>query len=177
MSFGREDCELSFFHVCQEIAPLKDDGLHWSGMSQMLLLWKDQCSTEVYSWRPVQALLKIKKKLSLATKTSEWSTPKLLGAYLHSGFPDCFLVKVRFANVSLLIIVSVTQLSYQGSPFSHTGTSSFHLQLLILYIISMEKCVILNLVILFFEQLSHLWIFFRSIISWKFLSIICFGFQ
>lgn len=38
MSFGREDRDLSFSHVCQEVAPLKDGGLYWSDMSQMLLL-------------------------------------------------------------------------------------------------------------------------------------------
>lgn len=83
--WGEKAVVLAFF-MCQETAPLKDDSLHWSGVSQMLLLWKGQCSAEVYSWIPVQALLKIKDNFSLATKSSEWSTPKLLGAYLHSGF-------------------------------------------------------------------------------------------
>lgn len=96
--------------------------------------------------------------------------------------------KVRFSNVSLLIIVSVTQLSYQGSPFSHTGTSSFHLQLLSVFL--MKEMISSHYIIhnkhgkmchfeschsVFWATIS--WIFFRSIISWKLLSIICFGFQ
>ena len=71
MSFEGEGSDLRFFHVCQETAPVNDDSLRWSGVSQRLLLWKGQCSAEVYSWIPVQALLKIKNNFSLATTSSE----------------------------------------------------------------------------------------------------------
>lgn len=94
--------------------------------------------------------------------------------------------KVRFSNVSLLIIVSVTQLSYQGSPFSHTGTSSFHLQLLSIFL--MKEMISSHYIIHKHGKMCHFeschsvfWItyliyVYESIISWKLLSI-CFGFQ
>lgn len=134
MSFGREDRELSFSHVCQEVAPLKDGGLYWSDMSQMLLLWKASVVLRFilgYQFRPCW-----KSRTISLWQPGVQNDQLLIGSVYTLWIFWLFFNqnKVRFSNVSLLIILSVTQLRYQGSPFSHTGTSSFHLQLLSIFL-------------------------------------------